>query len=191
MAMVKGGWVYIMANRPRGILYTGVTADLARRVLEHQAGRGSLFCAKWGCRTLVWAEWHDEIGVAVAREKSVKRWRREWKIAAVETENPGWGDLLSGVGGEVRVWAPGQARGDGLRGGSGLGSGSSPGGRGGVGGSWVWTMAWGTGATAAASGRWRCGWLSPWRRFRASRQPQSSRHQTPPRAQGRSPSRRF
>lgn len=91
-----GGWVYILTNRPRGVLYTGVTADLPVRVLAHREGRGSAFAAKWGCRTLVWAEWHADMTQAIAREKTVKRWRREWKIALVEAGNPDWADVLAG-----------------------------------------------------------------------------------------------
>ncbi|WP_199555383.1 GIY-YIG nuclease family protein [Sandaracinobacteroides hominis] len=100
--MTKGGWVYLMANRPRGVLYVGVTADLAARVLAHREGRGSAFAAKWRCRTLVWVEWHDEIVVAIAREKTVKRWRRDWKIALVEVGNLEWVDLLDVSCGSVR-----------------------------------------------------------------------------------------
>ena len=92
-----GGYVYIMANRPRGVLYTGVAADLPGRVLAHREGRGSVFAARWRCRTLVWAEWHADIGEAIAREKTVKRWRRAWKIALVEAGNPEWGDVLAGL----------------------------------------------------------------------------------------------
>jgi putative endonuclease len=98
--MGMGGYVYIMTNRPRGVLYTGVTADLSARVLAHREGRGSVFAARWGCRTLVWAEWHGDIAEAIAREKAVKRWRPDWKIALVEAGNPGWGDVLGGFGGE-------------------------------------------------------------------------------------------
>ncbi len=89
-------YVYILTNRPRGVLDTGVTADLPARVLAHREGRGSVFAAKWGCRTLVWAEWHADIAGAIAREKTVKRWRREWKIALVEAGNPEWEDVLAG-----------------------------------------------------------------------------------------------
>ncbi|WP_416908730.1 MAG: GIY-YIG nuclease family protein [Polymorphobacter sp.] len=92
--MEKGGWVYLMTDKPRGVLYVGVTADLARRVGEHQAGVGSVFCARWGLRRLVWAERFGSIEAATRREKQVKRWRRDWKIALVEAGNPEWGEIL-------------------------------------------------------------------------------------------------
>jgi putative endonuclease len=98
-----GGRVYIMANRPRGVFYTGVTADLPARVLAHREGRGSVFAARWRCRTLVWAEWHADIAAAIAREKSVKRWRREWKIALVEAAHPEWGMFWLGLAGRLAL----------------------------------------------------------------------------------------
>ncbi len=89
-----GGWVYIMADRYRGTMYVGVTADLAARVNQHCEGIGSDFCARYGLIRLVWAERCDAIEVAIAQEKRVKRWRREWKFALVEKANPDWNDLF-------------------------------------------------------------------------------------------------
>ncbi|HQA17224.1 MAG TPA: GIY-YIG nuclease family protein [Novosphingobium sp.] len=91
--MEKGGWVYIMANRYRGGMYVGVTADLARRVGQHREGKGSSHVADFDKTRLVYAERHDEIEPAIAREKLVKKWRREWKFALIEAENPDWVDL--------------------------------------------------------------------------------------------------
>ena len=88
-----GGWVYIMSNRYRGTLYTGSTADLAVRVTDHRAGRGSEFCAKHALTRLVWAERAPTIEDAMAHEKRVKRWHRDWKIELVEKMNPEWNDL--------------------------------------------------------------------------------------------------
>ncbi|MFC3230647.1 GIY-YIG nuclease family protein [Marinibaculum pumilum] len=90
---MKGGWVYILASRPQGTLYIGVTADLAARVLAHREGRGSGFAHYYGTRRLVYVERHEDIVRAIQREKNLKRWRRAWKIALIEAENPGWGDL--------------------------------------------------------------------------------------------------
>ncbi|WP_343521004.1 GIY-YIG nuclease family protein [Sphingomonas sp.] len=89
----KGGWVYIMANRYRGTMYTGVTAHLATRVHQHRTGTGSDYCAERGLLRLVWAEFTDDITACIAHEKRVKRWRREWKFALIERGNPDWRDL--------------------------------------------------------------------------------------------------
>ena len=91
--MEKGGWVYIMADRYRGTMYVGVTANLAARVYQHRTGKGSDFCRRYGLARLVWAEQGDDIQSCIAHEKRVKRWRREWKFALVEKSNPDWVDL--------------------------------------------------------------------------------------------------
>ena len=89
---MKGGWVYILANRKHGALYTGVTSDIAARMMQHREGKGSAFCAKYGISRLVHIEWHDDIEGAIAREKAVKKWRRAWKIELIEGANPDWRD---------------------------------------------------------------------------------------------------
>ena len=91
--MAKGGWVYIMANRYRGGMYVGVTADLARRVGQHREGIGSTHVVDFDKRRLVYAERHEDIEQAIAREKLVKKWRREWKFALIEADNPEWLDM--------------------------------------------------------------------------------------------------
>jgi putative endonuclease len=91
--MQKGGWVYIMANRYRGGMYVGVTAALIGRVYQHREGEGSSHVADFNKTRLVYAERHDEIGTAIAREKLVKKWKREWKFALIEADNPDWRDL--------------------------------------------------------------------------------------------------
>ncbi|WP_394731233.1 GIY-YIG nuclease family protein [Altererythrobacter sp. GH1-8] len=91
--MEKGGWVYIMANRYRGGMYVGVTADLAARIWQHRNDEGSQHVAATGKRMLVYVERHDAIADAIAREKLVKKWRREWKFALIEKDNPEWKDL--------------------------------------------------------------------------------------------------
>jgi len=89
----KGGWVYIMADRYRGTMYVGVTANLAARIAQHKSGGGSDFCARYGLVRLVWAEAGSEIEPCIAHEKRLKRWRREWKFALIERDNPDWNDL--------------------------------------------------------------------------------------------------
>jgi len=92
-----GGWVYIMADRYRGTLYVGVTANLAARVFQHRQGTGSDFCVRYGLRNLVWAERVDSIEECIAHEKRLKRWRREWKFDLIEGVNPDWSDLFDTI----------------------------------------------------------------------------------------------
>ena len=87
-------WVYIMSNRKDGVLYIGVTADLSRRIIQHREGKGSAFCRRYGLTRLVYAEEHDSIGDAIAREKAMKAWKRAWKIELIEGVNPAWDDLF-------------------------------------------------------------------------------------------------
>jgi len=90
----SGGWVYIMADRYRGAIYVGVTANLAMRVHQHRMGEGSRHVANYGLDRLVWAERADAILACIAHEKRLKRWRREWKFALIERGNPEWRDLF-------------------------------------------------------------------------------------------------
>ena len=91
--MQKGGWVNIMAKRYRGGMYVGVTADLVRRVHQHREGTGSRHVVHFAKTGVVYAERHGEIEPAIAREKLVKKWRRESKFALIEADNPEWLDL--------------------------------------------------------------------------------------------------
>ncbi|TFF27353.1 GIY-YIG nuclease family protein [Jiella endophytica] len=93
------GHVYIMTNKKHGTLYTGVTSDLSQRVYEHKTHAfPNGFSAKFSCTRLVWYEEHYDIRDAIIREKSIKRWRREWKIELIETMNPEWNELYRGMG---------------------------------------------------------------------------------------------
>lgn len=94
---MAGGWTYIMASKPRGMLYIGVTAYLAERVDQHRRDVGSAYCRRYGIRMLVLAEWHDSIEDAIVREKRLKDWKRDWKIALVEQANPDWLDLFDRI----------------------------------------------------------------------------------------------
>ena len=89
--------VYIMTDRRYGVLYTGVTAYLLKRVAKHRAGEGSSFTTKYNCKQLAWYEIHEDISVAIQREKSIKRYPREWKINLIEAMNPDWRDLWDDV----------------------------------------------------------------------------------------------
>ena len=90
---MRGGWVYIMTNRARGVLYIGVTVDIAARVWAHRNGKGSAFCRRYKLTRLVYAEQHSSIQDAIAREKAMKAWKRDWKIRLIEESNPQWVDL--------------------------------------------------------------------------------------------------
>jgi len=85
-------YVYIMSSH-RGVLYVGVTNDLARRVAEHKAGDGSKFTSRYGVTRLVYCEVHAYALDAIEREKQIKAWRREKKLELVRELNPEWKDL--------------------------------------------------------------------------------------------------
>jgi putative endonuclease len=85
--------VYILALSRNGTLYVGVTRDLARRVWEHRSGVVEGFTRDYGIRTLVFAEFHETMENAIAREKRIKKWRRAWKLELIEQHNPQWRDL--------------------------------------------------------------------------------------------------
>ena len=86
-------FVYIVTNRPRDVLYTGVTNDIVRRAWEHRNSAVPGFSRKYNTRTLVWYEAYGDIELAIQREKRIKRWKRAWKINLIERNNPGWLDL--------------------------------------------------------------------------------------------------
>jgi putative endonuclease len=88
-----GGWAYIMASSRNGTLYAGVTSDLHRRAAEHKLGEVQGFTKRYGCKTPVWYERHHDIETTIQREKSIKRYRRIWKLRLIETFNPDWDDL--------------------------------------------------------------------------------------------------
>jgi putative endonuclease len=85
-------FTYIMASRPFGTLYTGVTNDLILRSYEHREALVAGFTKKYGVHLLVWFEQHSDINHAILREKRIKRWRRAWKIRMIEESNPQWED---------------------------------------------------------------------------------------------------
>jgi len=90
---VKGGWLYIMTNRPNGPLDVGATANLARRTWAQRTGMVDGFTKRYGLIRLVSAERHADISAAIHREKRVKHWPRAWKVRLTHSINPDWGDL--------------------------------------------------------------------------------------------------
>jgi len=86
-------WVYIVTNRPNGILYTGVTSNLSKRVWEHREGVVPGFTKRYGLKRLVYAERHADIQTAIQREHNMKHWSRTWKVRLILATNPAWDDL--------------------------------------------------------------------------------------------------
>ncbi len=85
--------VYILASRPDGALYIGSTSNLIQRIEQHSAGSVSAHTKRYGIHTLVYCEEHGERHLAAKREHQLKRWRRDWKVALIEEQNPNWRDL--------------------------------------------------------------------------------------------------
>ena len=96
---MRGGWVYILTNKPRGVLYIGVTADIVRRIWQHRNGLGSAFVRKYGLDRLMRVEPFPSIEDAIAREKQLKNWNRGKKIALITRSNPDWRDLSGEIDG--------------------------------------------------------------------------------------------
>lgn len=86
-------YTYILSNKPKGILYIGVTTHLARRIYEHKHKMIDGFSKKYHLINFVYAEEHQTIQEAIAREKQLKNWHRDWKIKLIESLNPQWDDL--------------------------------------------------------------------------------------------------
>ncbi|UVO53154.1 GIY-YIG nuclease family protein [Sphingomonas sp. SUN039] len=92
-------WVYILANRYRGTTYIGVTRDIARRTWQHKTGTGSKFARRYDAYRLVYVEQTELVVDAIAREKALKKWNRDWKIELIEQANPNWEDLFDRLNG--------------------------------------------------------------------------------------------
>lgn len=95
--MEKGGYVYILASRRNGTLYTGVTNDLVRRIWEHKQHLVQGFTDRYSVVLLVWYEYHGTIESAILREKRIKKWNRAWKLRLIEEQNPEWKDLYEDI----------------------------------------------------------------------------------------------
>ena len=96
--MERNPAVYIMASGFHGTIYTGVTSDLLKRVAQHRAGTFGGFTAEYDVRRLVWFEMHESMDAAIVREKRIKNWLRDWKVALIEGGNPLWRDLAEDFG---------------------------------------------------------------------------------------------
>ncbi len=89
--------VYILSNKPRGVLYTGVTGNLLKRIYEHKNKTESGFSNRYNLMRLMYAEEHQTAYEAICREKQLKNWHRDWKINLVESINPEWNDLYESI----------------------------------------------------------------------------------------------
>ena len=86
-------YVYILASSRHGTLYIGITNSLQKRLEEHRSGKGSKFVKRYGVHRLVYTEAYARAEDAIAREKQLKRWKRDWKIELIERDNLEWRDL--------------------------------------------------------------------------------------------------
>ena len=94
---VKMFYVYLLASKPYGTLYVGVTSDLVKRVFEHKSKVVPGFTARYRVDTSVWFETHGSVEAAIRREKHFQEWKRDWKINLVEHTNPHWTDVYPGL----------------------------------------------------------------------------------------------
>ncbi len=90
---MKSYYVYMLASRRNGTLYTGVSNNVLNRTWQHKNDLVEGFTKKYGVHRLVWFETHEDINIAIAREKQIKGWNRAWKIRLIEKDNPNWSDL--------------------------------------------------------------------------------------------------
>jgi len=95
--MAKQFYVYILASKRNGTLYTGVTSNLIHRVWQHKHNSFQGFTRKYNVKTLVYYEVHENAESALTREKKIKRWRRAWKLGLIEDSNPEWRDLYEDI----------------------------------------------------------------------------------------------
>ncbi len=94
---MKQACVYILASRRNGTLYVGVTSNLVQRVWQHKNNLAEGFTKKYGVHMLVWFELHETMESAIGREKAIKEWQRDWKLALIESGNPQWQDLYETI----------------------------------------------------------------------------------------------
>jgi len=95
--MKKKYFVYILASRKNGTLYTGIAHNLKKRVYQHKYKLNRGFTEKYGIGKLVYFESHDQVDQAILREKRIKKWNRSWKIQLIESMNPDWNDLYDEI----------------------------------------------------------------------------------------------
>ena len=89
--------VYILASKPNGTLYVGVTSDLVQRIWQHKNNLVEGFTKRYSVHRLVWYEVHECMESSIRREKTIKKWNRAWKIELIEKNNPTWRDLYNDI----------------------------------------------------------------------------------------------
>ena len=92
---------YMLASQKHGTLYIGVTSNLAERMTQHTSGKGSQFTSDYNVTRLVWVQFFDTMAEAIQKEKSLKRYPRQWKINLIETHNPDWQALSPQTGEQI------------------------------------------------------------------------------------------
>jgi len=95
--MDKPSYVYILASRPYGTLYIGVTSNLIERIWQHREAPVASFTKKYNIKRLVWYEIHTNVTQAITHEKQLKQWNRNWKINLIQSINPAWNDLYPSI----------------------------------------------------------------------------------------------
>jgi putative endonuclease len=97
--IVRKYFVYMLASKRNGTLYLGMTSNLLKRVYEHKNNLIERFSKRYNVHTLVYYEVYNNVYDAIAREKSIKKWKRSWKIGLLEKSNPEWKDLYHDLSG--------------------------------------------------------------------------------------------
>ena len=95
--MERNPYVYMLASKPNGTLYIGVTSDLVKRIWQHKNGYIDGFTKKYKVHDLVRYEQHEDMSSAILREKQLKKWKRDWKIRLIKALNPKWDDLYPSI----------------------------------------------------------------------------------------------
>ena len=90
-------YVYVLTNSSNGVLYIGVTNNLARRVWEHREELIDGFTKKYHVHKLIYYEQYDDITYAITREKQLKKWNHSWKVDLINSKNPSWKDLYPDI----------------------------------------------------------------------------------------------
>jgi putative endonuclease len=107
---MKEPCVYILASKPNGVLYIGVTSELLGRMAEHDQGLIPGFTKRYDVKQLVYCEFHEDMTHAIRREKQLKEWKRAWKVRLIESMNPDWRNLFDPNTGEIAVGPADRAR---------------------------------------------------------------------------------
>ncbi len=97
----KDPCVYLLASKPNGVLYIGVTSDIYGRMAEHKQGLHESFTKKYGVHRLVYYEMHETMDGAILRETRMKKWKRAWKVRLIHEMNPEWRDLFDDSWGDL------------------------------------------------------------------------------------------